>query len=252
MTPRGIFFDLDDTLIGYTEAVERALVAACREASEEYPGLSARPLGVALEQAYQTRYGYGTTGYYELQTLPVTDLWRQLTTDALETLGINDKPLAEKMLARYADVEHAELRSYPEIQETLNRLRPHFVLGVITNGPSAMQRGKIAGLALDAYFDVVVVDTEFGHPKPDPRIFEHAARPSGCAPEEMFFVGNSLEDDIAGAKAAGWHGVWVNRTGMVLPPSTPAPDFTIARLGELLDLAPIRAVLQSGIALSSR
>ena len=104
-----------------------------------------------------------------------------------------------------------------------------------------MQRAKLSRVGLSGFFDPIIVDTEFGCPKPDVRIFEHAARQVGMAPDELLFVGNSLAADIAGACAAGWTSVWMNPDAE--PLEEIRPDFQIERLSELLALPPLAQAL---------
>ena len=258
MSPlRGIFFDLDDTLIGYAEAERSALLAGCtlaaraRPAGDGRPGGDGRPaidpdtLAEAIYEAYARRYAYGTPGYGELATLSVTDFRRLLTEDALRSFGIADPDLTEALIAAYARAEAQALTAFPDAETTLRRLRPHFRVGLITNGPAAMQRSKLAALALDGYFEVIVVDTEFGHPKPDARIFRHAAALVGLDPAELLFVGNSLAHDVAGARAAGWTSVWLNPEGAppADAPEAAMPDHVICRLEDLLNLPRVAEAL---------
>lgn len=240
---RGLFFDLDDTLIGYADAERSALEAGCILAARVNPVIDADALAEAIYSAYERCYAYGTPGYRDLATLSVDEFRRRLTRDALRSFGIDDPRLNETLVRSYAEAERAALVAFPDTAETLARLRPHFRMGLITNGPSAMQRAKLAALALDGYFEAIVVDTEFGHPKPDVRIFAHAARLVDLAPGDLLFVGNSLEDDIAGAKAAGWTSVWINPAALPRP-DDPAPDYTITRLSDLLTLPRIAEALR--------
>lgn len=46
--------------------------------------------------------------------------------------------------------------------------------------------------------------------KTDKRIFSRAAERMGILPQEICYVGDSFENDIVGAKAAGWNAVWYN------------------------------------------
>jgi putative hydrolase of the HAD superfamily len=48
-------------------------------------------------------------------------------------------------------------------------------------------------------------------------------------------VGDSLANDVAGAQAAGWTGVWLNREGAPTPKAV--PDLMIRSLRELLPMA---------------
>ena len=165
---RGIFFDLDDTLVAYSAAERAALKAGCHLAAQTNPAIGERDLAHAILQAYESGYAYGTRGFADLADLPVRDLRRRLTDTALLHLGVVDPELTEQLVEAYTRAEADALCAFPDVVETLHLLRPHFRLGVITNGPAAMQREKLAALHLDGFFEVIVVDTEWGHPKPTP------------------------------------------------------------------------------------
>jgi len=242
---RGIFFDLDDTLIGYAAAEQSALSAGCALAARLDPAIDEERLSAAIYDVYRQRFEYGTPGYGDLRTLPTRAFRRVLTEEALRSLGIGSADLTDTLLAAYEQAEADALETFPDAVETLSALRPYFRVGLITNGPSAMQRGKLAALALDGWFEEIVVDTEFGHPKPDARIFEFASERVALPPGELLFVGNSLEADIAGANAAGWTSVWMNPGGEPLPVASGlTPDYVIRRLTELLSLPPVAASMR--------
>ncbi|MBC8102852.1 MAG: HAD family hydrolase [Cytophagales bacterium] len=242
---QGIFFDLDDTLIGYAEAERAALTASCRLAAQLNPALQASALAHAIYDIYKTRFAYGTPGYGELATLSVSGFRLHLTEAALAQLGVEaNGAFVAALMDAYESAETQTLRVFPEAVETLSRLRLHFRLGVITNGPSTVQRSKLAALALNGFFEVIIVDTEFGHPKPDSRIFDHAARCFGLAPGSLLFVGNSLAYDVTGARHAGWTSVWMNPLSLPLPShfspaSVSTPDYIIHHLSDLLTLPPV-------------
>lgn len=91
-------------------------------------------------------------------------------------------------------------------------------LGVITNGASEFQWKKFHMLGLDEYIDKesVFVSGDLGVSKPDPGIFRAAQEGFGLPPENLWIVGDSVRADIAGAKACGWHTLWL-RTGRENP-----------------------------------
>jgi len=240
---RGIFFDLDDTLIHYTHAERAALTAGCRLANQLRPEINERGLALALLEIYAEQYAHGTVGYVELATLTVDEFRMRISGEALRLFGIDDPDLTATLVAAYRKAEAEALRAFAYADEVLTQLRPRFYLGIITNGPSSTQREKIAAVSIADRFDAILVDTEFGCPKPDPRLFAHAARRAELTPSELIFVGNSLEADIEGARRAGWTSVWLNAEGEDLPPGAPIPDYTIASLDELLTLPPIVAAL---------
>ncbi|WP_395144328.1 HAD family hydrolase, partial [Armatimonas sp.] len=161
---KGIFFDLDDTLISTSAAMHAALLATL----PLLPKQNLQTLTAALTSSYQTLWGYGTPGYTALKTISTPELRRLLTHEALSRLGIQEEALTLAMVERYAQAEKVALQPLPGVQETLEKLQPHFQLGIITNGPSHIQREKLAQAGLTAYFSVVIADADFGAPKPDP------------------------------------------------------------------------------------
>ena len=68
-----------------------------------------------------------------------------------------------------------------------------------------------------------------GASKPDPAIFEYALELAGCSAARALHVGDSLEEDVNGARAAGIEAVWLNRAGAPATDGVP----TIATLDEL-------------------
>jgi putative hydrolase of the HAD superfamily len=59
--------------------------------------------------------------------------------------------------------------------------------------------------------DDVVLSCAVGLRKPDPRIYELAARNLGVEPEECLFVGDGANDELAGAERAGMRAVLILR-----------------------------------------
>jgi FMN phosphatase YigB (HAD superfamily) len=59
-------------------------------------------------------------------------------------------------------------------------------------------------------------------------IFERALRLAGAGPEQAVHIGDSPEEDVAGARAAGIRAVLISRDGRVSPPGVQ----TVASLGE--------------------
>jgi len=106
-----------------------------------------------------------------------------------------------------------KLRVYPDTVPTLEWLKGEgYKLGVITSGP-AYQRLKLELTGLSGYFDVIVTREEVKAIKPEPKIFLYALEALGVQPGEAIMVGDSLSQDVYGAKHVGMTAVWVNREG---------------------------------------
>ena len=58
----------------------------------------------------------------------------------------------------------------------------------------------------------------------------------GIAPQDALYVGDSVADDVVGAKGAGLDVAWVNATDSALPASVPNADFVVRAIPELADV----------------
>jgi HAD superfamily hydrolase (TIGR01662 family) len=132
----------------------------------------------------------------------------------------------------------SETRAMAGAREALQRLAGAGVrLGVLSNasfGPEVI-RDDLEKLGLARRLELVTVSAEYAVRKPNPLVFEAVAARLGAAPQRTWFVGNRLDTDVVGAKAAGMTAVWFNphgnRGGEAVVGKE--PDLTIARWDEL-------------------
>jgi len=92
-------------------------------------------------------------------------------------------------------------------------------LGIITNGPSEHQWYKVKALGVERWInkDNIVVSGDYDINKPDVRIFEIMQEKLQLPNDSLYYVGDSLENDIVGANNAGWKAIWINRYKKKLP-----------------------------------
>ena len=111
-------------------------------------------------------------------------------------------------------------------------------MGVITNGPLAHQVQKFHTLGLDKWFtqEQLIVSAGVGVAKPDVKIFRMAEEMWRLNPANTYMVGDSLENDIAGAKGAGWKTIWMNHHRYTVPEGMAQPDYIVYTEEELRKL----------------
>ncbi len=83
-------------------------------------------------------------------------------------------------------------------------------LGIISNWDERL-RPLLRRLKLHRYFDSIVVSCESGACKPARELFEAACAGLGSASEQTLHVGDSLEMDLLGARAAGLQSLHLRR-----------------------------------------
>ena len=86
-------------------------------------------------------------------------------------------------------------------------------LGIITNGPSEHQWSKIKTLGVERWIDKenIIVSGDYSINKPDVRIFEIMQEKLQLPNDFLYYIGDSIENDIVGANNAGWKSIWINR-----------------------------------------
>jgi len=124
---------------------------------------------------------------------------------------------------------------FPDVAATLRTLRTRRLrLAVLSNFDRRLVT-LLADLGLAPLIDHVVLSTAAGAAKPDVAAFRTALAILHTSAEETLHVGDSIAEDVEGARAAGFHAVLLDRSG--LGESVPPHVATIVGLTQLPTLA---------------
>ena len=216
--PRLVLFDLDNTLCDHAASLHVRLHHAFE------PLFSDPDAREEIVQASIERATDGTNHFDEL----------------LADFGISGGEAAEEARARYISDRYRGLKLYDDTLSAIDAVKQVATVGMITNGPTAIQQPKIDLLEIEAHFEFVLISESVGIWKPDPGIFEMALELGSATAEESVYVGDSPVADVPGAHAVGMTAVWINRAGIEWPGGQP-PDVEVRDLNEFLstlDLEP--------------
>jgi putative hydrolase of the HAD superfamily len=232
MLQKAFLFDLDDTLLDYSGSVERCWEDACAVHCEPV-GIDSSRLIPALASTRQWFWSDAERHRRERVNMP--GAWRQIAAHALKQIGAGDDELAATLAGDYAARRRLSMNLFPESLETLQALRVRGVpLGLVTNGDAEQQRDKIARFDLERFFDVIVIEGEFGAGKPDAVVYRHALAALDVAASQAAMVGDHLEFDVAGSQRLGMTGIWIDRRGRGVGPNGVRPDRIVSSLAELI------------------
>ena len=103
------------------------------------------------------------------------------------------------------------------------------VLGVCSNFDHRL-RGLVAALPGLTAVQHLVISSEVGWKKPAAQFFAEVARLANLVPEQILIVGDDVENDFEGARAAGLPALLFDPPGK----SNLAPTERIARLSDLI------------------
>ena len=215
-----LFFDLDNTLCQPRTPFLSIFLASCAPLLES-PLVDAQMLLNAWAETLEAP-GHSTTA--------------GCLAHALAACGASAPEHVVTSCARSLAAAWAATQELaPGAESTLADLVERHPLGIITNGPSDSQHAVIAALHLERFFRwrIVSGDATVGIRKPQRGIFDLARAMSSSLPENTWYIGDSLVNDIAGAAAVGWHTCWISAPGEQIAAGLPAPDARITRLDEL-------------------
>lgn len=183
--------------------------------------------------------GRGSAVFSEAEFQEVYDRQRQAQAGSLRSavaehfLSPDDRAELSERAKSYWFYPPSAL--HDDVLPALRELTAQHRIAVVANQRSlvvdALRRDGVAD-----HVDVWAISEAVGAEKPDPKIFEHALREAGVAPENAVHVGNRLDTDVRGAQRVGIRAVWVLR-GEAPPAPTPEqlaePDAAISGLDEL-------------------
>lgn len=110
-------------------------------------------------------------------------------------------------------VESIRFSAYPDVAPALGALRDRGLrLIAVSNWDCSLPR-VLERCDLEGLLDGTVTSAEAGARKPDPAIFAPALELAGCGPDEAVHVGDTAEEDVAGARAAGIRPLLIDRRG---------------------------------------
>ena len=200
--PRAVFFDAYGTLLeaddpvgnlqrglehsGYSHDME-TVAAAFRAEVDFYRRNQDRGRDAASLQVLRARCA--ATFAQTLPSRPPVGLAAEILIDALRYVVFDD------------------------VLPTLDELASRGVRCAVVSNWDCSLAGVLAQLGILERFATVSVSAVVGARKPDTRIFRHALAMLGLEPNQVVHIGDDVERDIRGARAAHLRAVLIDRSG---------------------------------------
>ena len=187
---------------------------------------------------------YKHFGERSLIELPQSVIWSRYYLKELHIDEARLAPFAEEM-SFYYDQERMENVPQPRLKETMAALHGMGIrLGVVSNIISTtLVPYALKEYGIEAYMECVVMSSQVGIRKPDPRIFEIAMNQMHATATETGYVGDTISRDVLGSRNAGL-GLCVridnpaiaHRDAAFQGPDAPRADYVIHELPELVPI----------------
>lgn len=136
-------------------------------------------------------------------------IWVLFTQRILEGMGGGSYGAAVELTRAWETASHFEL--YDDTLETLAWLRERGLkIALLSNRSGVLDDFVVHhGLEVDAH----LTSSAHGKTKPHATIFRRLLSSLGVPPEEAVMVGDTIEDDIEGARAIGMRAILLDRAG---------------------------------------
>lgn len=235
-----IFIDLGNTLRILVK--DEAHMAQSRRRIVELIGAGENPEAFCarLDERYKA---YRKWAFDHLVEAPESELWTrwlapEFPAEKIAPLGVELTYQFRQSMGRRVVVERGK-----EVIQELHRRG--YILGIISNVISSQEIPDwLEADGLAPYFKSVVLSSVLGRRKPDPFIYQEAARLAGVDPAHCAYVGDNPNRDVAGARQAGFGLVIL----MITPdkvtektiPGENQPDLIIPEFHQLLAHFPAR------------
>ncbi len=229
MTIRAVLLDWGGTVVREQDVMRAYPASAVSDYARKHLHLALRDVDFerALEGAMRVRGTAGTPA-------PSID---NLIGSAFNWLGwavgTSDVDACSRL---FFEAAYERYEVYEDARALLPSLRYRgYRVGIVTNSlfPARLLETKVNQLGLGGYVDTIVSSADLGLAKPDPAIFERALKELRIDAHEALFVGDRVETDVAGARAAGMRAVLLQRSGL---PRDASGYLVIARLAALNDI----------------
>jgi HAD superfamily hydrolase (TIGR01509 family) len=229
---KAVLFDMFDTL--YLIEKDHAFYSPALRAAYDY--LAKNGVSVGFD-VFEKAYVGARDALYERADVNLEEPhFNVRIADALKRLGY-DCNVSDALVVGATNAFCERFMTYVSIdtnaERMLRELHGRYKLGIVSNFaiPECVNK-LLERHGLSGFFDVVVVSGAVNKRKPSMEIFKHALEMLGVRAEEAVFVGDTVDADVQGPKAAGMRTIYIERRPQK-DAETACPDQTIKNLKQL-------------------
>ncbi len=163
----------------------------------------------------------------------VDDVFRKV----FETKGykVSDKEIM-RLCENFRSISLIYMRLFPDTIACLDGLRKAGKkIYLLSNAQRSFTWTELEQTGLVPYFDGILISSDEGCMKPDPEFYNICCERYGLDKSQSIMIGNELKSDMAGAKAAGIDGFYINRAPVFHKEDTPTYQY-VSENGSLLEV----------------
>jgi putative hydrolase of the HAD superfamily len=206
---RWVLFDAVGTLIYADPPVPEVYHAVGRQLGSQ---LSVDYIRKRFPEVFAAHQHVGLVTTEEIER----ERWRSIVQQVIVDAPHERDAIFETLWQHFAQPQHWRL--YADVADVLTALRRRLHVGIASNFDGRLKR-IISGHPPLAACEAVLLSSEIGYAKPDPRFFQAAQEQLGVAPAAIALVGDDEVADVQGATSAGWRAIRLDRNKAQVPGS---------------------------------
>jgi len=209
LNPKAVLFDLYGTLLDIQTDEQRPELWQTLARYLRYQGLPAD--AGRLQESFAEMVDRGQQDSSE--QYPETDV-RGLFSQIVQDLGcLEPGPFSTDVSRLFRTLSIVRMELFDDTLPVLQALRTKFKIGLVSDAQRVFLQPEIEMTGLAPLLNVVIISTDYGFHKPDPRLFASALSLLGIDSQSAIFIGDSVRRDICGAENANIPAVLLARDG---------------------------------------
>ena len=188
--PKAILFDLEDTLVNWSDTIAPSWKAACWKAADRLTDIGPERLLSAVQDVRLAEQEKD-------ESLPSGNAYVEIAALAPRRLGLDDRSAAEEMAKTFGEERKRRVESFMGVRETLKTIKTAGVKTALITIGGREHRDRLLGrTGLAEYFDCVLLEGELGFGKPA----------GGCIDSRL--KSSMSNRTKPGWSATAWSGTW--------------------------------------------
>lgn len=209
---KALIFDLDNTLIDRQRAFKEMLFVKFKELSKDETLVNQMVEDVLIwdnNGVVERKVSLGNWadkyGYSQELALKIGDDWSK-TSGSIAYL-------------------------YPDVRDTLTKLKEKYIIAILSNGNKSSQRRKMETIDIYDLLDYSLISGECEFKKPQKEIFDLVLKNLKIDASEAIYIGDTYKIDILGSRNAGIKPIYIDRKNEIHD-----DVYTIHEISDLLNV----------------
>jgi len=219
---KAVIFDIDDTLIDFTETKNLAIRESVKAMVDK-----------GIGEGFERLHGEFKRFYWE-RGIEDQRIFQKFF---MERYGRIDYAILASAILAYRKAKEGVLKPYPGAKKLLIQLKENGVkLAILSDAPKLEAYLRLCAVGFDDFFDMILTKEDVGVAKPHTRGFEAIINKLGVMADECVMIGDAPDKDMEGAKKLGMKTILANYSSRKLESPDHRADYAASSISEIYNI----------------